>query len=382
MHIAFLTPEYPHANIANSGGLGTSIKNLASALIAAGVEVTVFVYAQKKTMVFEDNGIQFHLIEDRNYKAFKWCLYRKYIQNYCNSIIKKQNIDLIEAPDWTGITAFMKFKVPLIIRFHGSDTYFCHIEKRAQKRKNFWFEKLATRGAQAFIAPTAYAGSLSATLFNIQNKIIKTIHYGLELSQFENENPLTFDHGMILYIGTIIRKKGVFELPAILQKVTEQNPAAKLVLIGMDSGDISTNSPSTWKLVEQEFKKLELSNYTYLGQITYDCVRKFLPQANVCIFPSFAETLGMVTIESMSLQKPVVNTNLGWAQELMVDGQSGYLVDPKNHTLFAQRILTILNDDDFAAQMGRKANEYVNENFDIKKIAQQNIQFYNQFVKR
>ncbi|MCW2119455.1 glycosyltransferase family 4 protein [Flavobacterium sp. 7A] len=382
MHIAFLTPEYPHANIANSGGLGTSIKNLASALIAAGVQVTVFVYAQKKTLVFEDNGIQFHLIEDRSYKAFKWLLYRKYIQNYCNSIIKKQNIDLIEAPDWTGITAFMKFKVPLIIRFHGSDTYFCHIEKRPQKRKNFWFEKLATRGAQAFIAPTAFAGSLSATLFNIQNKIIKTIHYGLELSLFENENPLTFDHGMILYIGTIIRKKGVFELPAILQKVTEQNPAAKLVLIGMDSGDISTNSPSTWKLVEQEFKKLELTNYTYLGQITYDCVRKFLPQANVCIFPSFAETLGMVTIESMALQKPVVNTNLGWAQELMVDGQSGYLVDPKNHTLFAQRILTILNDGDFAAQMGRKANEYVKEHFDIKKIAQQNIQFYNQFIKR
>ena len=41
----------------------------------------------------------------------------------------------IEAPDWTGITAFMRLKAPLVIRFHGSDTYFCHLEKTASKNK-------------------------------------------------------------------------------------------------------------------------------------------------------------------------------------------------------------------------------------------------------
>jgi glycosyltransferase involved in cell wall biosynthesis len=43
-----------------------------------------------------------------------------------------------------------------------------------------------------------------------------------------------------------------------------------------------------------------------------------MKQAQVCIFPSFAETLGMVTIESMALQKPVVNTSIGWAPELII----------------------------------------------------------------
>jgi glycosyltransferase involved in cell wall biosynthesis len=56
-----------------------------------------------------------------------------------------------------------------------------------------------------------------------------------------------------------------------------------------------------------------------------------MKQAQVCIFPSFAETLGMVTIESMALQKPVVNTSIGWAPELIIDG-SGFL-HPQNHSI-------------------------------------------------
>jgi glycosyltransferase involved in cell wall biosynthesis len=378
MHIAFLTPEYPHSNIPASGGLGTSIKNLAEALVRKEVKVTVFVYAQKEAMVFEDNGIHFHLIGDKNYSAFKWFWYRKHIQNYCNAIIQKNNIDLIEVPDWTGISAFMQFSTPVVMRFHGSDTYFCHIEKREQKRKNFWFEKIAVRGANAFIAPTNYAANISKELFTIKNKVVKTIHYGIELSHFQNENPLTFDRGMILYIGTIIRKKGVFELPTILQKVTAQYPDATLFLIGQDAPDIHTQSPSTWQLLEDQFRILNIANYTYLGQVTYPCVKRFIQQANVCVFPSYAETLGMVTIESMALQKPVVNTNIGWAQELMVDGESGFLVHPGNHQQFADRILEILNNPDFGAAIGKKAAQYVDQHFDIKKIVIQNIEFYKE----
>ncbi|MCG9793884.1 glycosyltransferase family 4 protein [Flavobacterium algicola] len=378
MHIAFLTPEYPHSKIANSGGLGTSIKNLAEALVRKEVKVTVFVYAQKEAMVFEDNGIQFHLIEDKNYSAFKWFWYRKHIRNYCNSIIKKNKIDLIEVPDWTGISAFMKFSTPVVMRFHGSDTYFCHIEKREQKRKNFWFEKIATRGANAFIAPTDYAAHLSTELFSIKKKVVKTIHYGIELSHFQNEDPLTFDRGMILYIGTIIRKKGVFELPIILQKVTAQYPDATLFLIGQDAPDIQTQSSSTWQLVEEQFKMFNITNYTYLGPVAYSGVQEFMRQANVCVFPSYAETLGMVTIESMALQKPVVNTSIGWAQELMVDGESGFLVHPGDHQQFADRIVEVLKSPDLGAEMGKKAAQYVGEHFDINKIVIQNIEFYKE----
>ena len=85
--------------------------------------------------VFEENGIVFHFISDKKYRLGKWFFYRKHLQNYINSVVKKEKIDVIEAPDWTGVTAFMNFTVPLVIRFHGSDTYFCHIKKRKYENR-------------------------------------------------------------------------------------------------------------------------------------------------------------------------------------------------------------------------------------------------------
>ena len=380
MHIAFLTPEYPHEKMTHAGGLGTSIKNLAETLAQHNIDITVLVYGQKKPEIFTENNIHFHLIQDKSYVFAKWFFHRKYIQKYCNRIIKELNIDILEAPDWTGITAFMKFKIPLVIRFHGSDTYFCHLEKRKQKFKNYWFEKLAINKAVAFIAPTTYAGIVSKELFAIKNKSIKTIYYGLELSRFENSDPTLFEKGLLLYIGTVIRKKGVFELPEIFKKVRLQFPEAKLILIGGDSSDVQTGSHSTWQLLQKEFDTNDLEKVTYLGKIPYQDIQNYIKQAHVCIFPSFAETLGMVTIESMALQKSVVNTNIGWAQELIADGENGFLVHPQDHSLYADRILELLADTNLCLTMGANARKRVEAVFDIEKIVQQNILFYQSII--
>jgi glycosyltransferase involved in cell wall biosynthesis len=320
------------------------------------------------------------LIKAQKYKFLGWFLHRKHIQNYLNKYIASEGIDLVEAPDWTGITAFMNLKVPVVIRFHGSDTYFCHLEQRKQKAKNFWFEKLAINKAQAFIAPTHFAGELSKKLFGIKSKAIRTIHHGLELNQFQNTNPLVYEKGLVLYIGTIIRKKGVLELPDIFKKVRSKYPKARLVLIGSDSYDIMTNSKSTWKLMEQECSSEDLSAISYLGKIPYQEVQEYIKKAHVCVFPTFAETLGMVTIESMALQKPVVNSNIGWAQELIVDGESGYLVYPKDHDGLADKIVGLLQDDILCSAMGKAARVRVETVFDIEKIVAQNVDFYKSII--
>ncbi|WP_264566726.1 glycosyltransferase family 4 protein [Flavobacterium sp. N3904] len=380
MHIAFLTSEYPHERVHHAAGIGTSIKNLVVALAKEGVTVSVFVYGQDEEAVFLEEGVKIYLIKNQKYKVFGWFLHRKYIQNYLNKYIVSEGVDLVEAPDWTGITAFMDLKAPLVIRFHGSDTYFCHLEQRKQKLKNFWFEKLAIAKAQAFIAPTRFAGELSKKLFGIKNKKIQTIHYGLELSQFQNNTPLVYEKGLILYIGTIIRKKGILELPAIFNKVRKKYPGTRLVLIGSDSYDIQTKSKSTWKLVQQECHNEDLSSISYLGKIPYREVQEYIKKAHVCVFPTFAETLGMVTIESMALQKPVVNSNIGWAQELIVDDESGYLVYPKEHDMFADKIVGLLQDENLCSSIGRNAKTRVETVFDIKKTVNQNVDFYKTLI--
>lgn len=381
MHVAFLTPEYPHEKVSHAAGIGTSIKNLTTALVSNGYSVSVFVYGQKTSEIIIENGCTIYLIAKKKYRFATWFFYRKFLQQYLNSKIISEKIDLIEAPDWTGITAFMNLKAPLVIRFHGSDTYFCHLEKRKQKFKNYWFEKLAVNKAVAFIAPTTYAGVVSKELFAIKNKTIKTIHYGLELDKFKNPNPENYEKGLILYIGTIIRKKGVLELPSILNKVRENHPEAHLVLIGGDSYDIRTKSDSTWGLLQKELKTEDRNSVSYLGKIPYQEVQNYIKKAHVCVFPTFAETLGMVTIEAMAMQKPVVNSAIGWAQELIIDGESGFLVHPKDHCLFSDRIISLMGDPVLVKEIGIKAVERVTAVFDIEKKAVENILFYESLIK-
>ena len=380
MKVGFITSEYPHPKVIRAAGIATSIKNLVTALVKKNVNVTVFVYHQNDNGIVDDDGVKIHLIKKETYSLFTWYFYRKHLQEYVNSVVAKEGIHILEAPDWTGISAFMRFKVPLVIRFHGSDAYFCKLENRKQKFKNFLFEKIALKKASAYIAPTTYAGVETAKIFGLDKNKIKTIHYGLQLENFVNETPKVFNRKTLLYIGTIIRKKGVLELAEIFNKIIEQNPEVKLTLIGNDASDIKTGEKSTYQLMNQIFSEKAKACVNYLGKIPYDQVKEHIKRAHVCIYPSFAETLGMVTIESMAMQKPVVNTSIGWAQELIDDGINGYLVHPAEIDQYTTQILKLLNDETLCSQIGQAAKRKVETLFDIEKNADINIDYYKSII--
>ncbi len=382
MHIGYITSEYPHPKVTHAAGIATSIKNLAVALVKKGMQVTVFVYHQNTTEVIEYEGVIIHLIAKKQYPVLTWYFYRKLLQNYINRVVKSKQIDLIESPDWTGITAFMRFNVPLVIRFHGSDAYFCKLDKRKQKFKNFVFEKMALKKAKAYFAPTSFAGEETAKIFGLHRNKIKTIHYGLQLEQFSNPHPEVYDTKTVLYIGTIIRKKGVLELAEIFNKIIKSEPNAKLKLIGGDSGDLHTGNASTYALMRSLFTPQAKANVSYLGKIPYAEVQEHIKNAHVCTFPSFAETLGMVTIESMALQKPVVNTSIGWAQELIDDGVNGYLVYPSDIDTYSQKILELLEDPALCLALGKAARQKVETTFDINTNAVINIEYYQSVIKK
>ncbi len=379
MHIAYLTPEYPHPALGNSGGMGTSIKNLVQAIVQEGHQVTLFIYGQNEDKVFSENLITFHLIKQRSYLFGGFYFYRKYIASYINNNIR--GVDLIEAPDWTGITAFMHLKRPLVIRFHGSDTYFCHVEKRKQKFKNAFFESQAVKRARAFIAPTHYAGEVSMKLFNLPLDKLSIIPYGLELENFNNEAPESYSKYQLLNIGTLIRKKGVFQLVKIFNDVIEFFPEAELLFIGADSPDVQTGNPSTWELMHDITSAKARAKCHYHGKIPYDQVQRHIKEAHICVFPSLAETLGMVTIEAMALKKVVVNTNLGWAQDLIDDDINGFMYHPDDTAAYVKKITELFENPELIQSVGNNARLKIEKSFDIKKKVAENLEFYKTVIQ-
>jgi glycosyltransferase involved in cell wall biosynthesis len=380
--IAFLTPEYPHPQVVSSAGIGTSIKNLVEALVKKNMKVTVFVYHQERNAILEEKGLTIHLIAKKPRRFFTWYFYRKQLQNYINAVVKTENISLLEAADWTGITAFMKLNIPLVIRFHGTDAYFCKLENRKQKFKNFVLEKIALKKASAYISPTIFTKEETAKLFSLKPDKIKVVPNGIDLQNFKNETPTIFEAKTLLYVGTLIRKKGVLELAKIFNKVIEKEPLAKLILIGSDTADVKTNTASTYKLMQDIFSDKAKEHTNYLGKIPYTEIVTHIKNAHVCIFPSFAETFGMVTVESMALQKPVINTNMGWASGIIDDGINGYLVHPTETKLYVESIIHLFNDENLCVKLGAAARRKAEHNFNIDTIANENINFYKNVISK
>ena len=377
MHLGFLTPEYPHSSTGLAAGLGTSIKNMIEALIRNGVTVSVFIYGQQEDNIFTEKGIKFHFIRQRNYKMFGWYLHRKCLQNYLNKYIVVDKIDAIEAPDWTGITAFMKLRCPLVIRMNGSDAYFCKLENRPQKQKNFWFEKLALEGADHLLSVSKFTAEETRKIFKLK-KEIKVIPNAIDAKRFLPAHEKVQENN-ILYFGSLIRKKGVLELPEIFNRITTQVPAVQLRLAGRDVPDISTGK-STKELMQAKFTPSASNKVEWLGSLAYEAVLEEIAKANVVVLPSFAEALPMTWIEAMAMEKALVTSDIGWAKEVMTDGKTGFTVDPKDHKNYADKVIMLLSDPALSKQGGKAARKRVLEKFSTEVVVEQNMKFYKGVV--
>jgi glycosyltransferase involved in cell wall biosynthesis len=386
MNIAFLTSEYPHPKILKSAGIGTSVKNLAVALAKRNYNITVFVYGQDCDEVFVENGVEIHKIKYVKFQFLSWFFYRKKIQNYINRFILKNNISCIEAPDWTGVTAFMKFKCHLVIRLHGSDAYFCSLEGRKQKFKNYFFEKVALKSADSIISVSSFTAKKTTTLFNLSANI-KIIHNGIDMHYFNTKlitgisktTNKAVKTNQLLYFGTIIRKKGVLELAEIFNEVIKEEPTTTLTLLGKDVVDIFENK-STLQLFKNKLSKEAKLQLTHIGEVTYDEVKSYINKATVVVLPSFAEAFPMTWLEAMAMGKALVTSNIGWATELMIDGETGYMEHPKNHIEFANKIIVLLQNKELNSTFGLNAKKRIATHFSIEIIGDENSKYFQSIV--
>ena len=383
MKIGFLTPEYPHEKTGNSGGLGTSIKNLAHALTALGHEVVILVYEQKQDAVFFDKAVEVHQIKNIKFKGLSWYLTRKKLEKTINSLYEKNKIEIVEATDWTGITSFITpKKCPIVIKLNGSDTYFCHLDKRPVKWINKFHEKRALQNADGHVSVSDYTAQMTNEIFK-QNNTFTIIHNGIDMSLFQKEDRITSENNnIILYFGTLIRKKGLLELPSVFNIIHEKNPDAQLVLVGKDTSDIISGNASTWQMMEGLFSPNALKQVTYFGPVAYSEVRKQIEKATVCVFPTYAEALPVSWLEAMAMEKAVVASNIGWGNEIVENGISGFLAHPSDHQEYADRILQLLADTSLRKNMEYQAKERILSHFEIQLIANQNLNFYKKIIEK
>jgi glycosyltransferase involved in cell wall biosynthesis len=84
---------------------------------------------------------------------------------------------------------------------------------------------------------------------------------------------------------------------------------------------------------------------------------------DVFVLSSLVEGLSLSILEAMAAAKPVVVTDVGGNREIVVDGETGFIVPPKNPAAIAEKVCLLLNDRTLAEDMGKKGRQRVNSFF-------------------
>jgi len=110
-------------------------------------------------------------------------------------------------------------------------------------------------------------------------------------------------------------------------------------------------------------------NFHWLGSLDYpDKVREFLTEIDVYALISGIDMSPLTLQEAQLMEKPVIATNVGGIPELMIDGETGFLIEKGNSKDLLIKLSILLNNLENSKQMGKKGREFVRNNFNLDKI--------------
>ncbi len=375
MRICYICPEYP---IGPQGGIGTFTQLIARELVKNGHSVRVIgVYKHSYCApdYEEDFGVKVWRLRESNMK-FGWVA--AWIKQYW--IIKKwaknNEIDIVEAPDSRGWYAlWKKFPVPLVLRFHGSQTFIAHILHKKVNRLTYLFESMSYQRADALVSVSYFNEKATRNLFSIHKKIA-IIHNGLN---FQTLSQIDRKKNVIVFSGTLNTFKGFSDFLDALLLLANQVHSFEVHIYGKDAY-LDNKRLSSELITELSENSILKGKINYHGHVSRDELFEVYQQASVAVFPSHVEAFGLAPLEAMMFECPVIFTNNTTGNELIDNGTNALLVSPNKPDELKNAILQIFNNPDDAAKMGKNAREHVISKFDLQVQVKKNIDFYTKVL--
>jgi glycosyltransferase involved in cell wall biosynthesis len=342
---------------------------LASHLVAAGHEaIIVFVFPGQADLPF--SGRTFHLGGNPG----KRILDRKAWKKLAN-IIKTESPDIIQANAGDTLKYAVCSKLlynwnqPIV--FRNASTISLYIKSSIARLFHGFFFNYASR----IISVSNTSASDFAKLFPQYKKRIVTIPIGIEepvLSRGSDRLPTQNPPLRIIHVGGFSFEKNHRGLIRIFEKLLEKNPHAVLELVGNGilKGEIEA-------LVRD--KGLD-DKVSFLG-FRNDAM-ELIQKADVLILPSIIEGLPGVILEAFYCKTPVVANNVGGIAEIVINGETGYLIDRDQEDLFADAILRAATPGTEKDRLTEKAHELVRSQYLNTRVAKQFANTYLDLMEK
>ncbi len=381
MKILFINYEFPPLG----GGGGTTSKYLAKALVEQGQEVKVLTAGFKNLSQKEVvDGYEIIRVKCKR-KIESQCSQREMFSFVFNAI--RPMLEIIDnwKPDIvhiffalpTGPLGYIakKFRnVPYIIYLLGADV------PGFLANEMDWEHKLLNGVSQQIWSKANGVVANSYGLAKLGNKTfsdipIKVITNGINLNDFNKARNNKIDGKLnLLFIGRLVPQKGLLTLlksiDILVNKKAQKN--IKLKVIG---------EGSERKIAEQYIinKKIK-GNIEFLGWVKLEELNNFYNSVDIFVLPSTFEGMPSVVLQAMACGLPVVSTKVFGSEDLIKDGQNGYLVDIGDFNMIAEKIYYLFNNKNRIIQMGDESLRIVQE-YNWENIAKKFIDYYKNSIK-
>ena len=377
MKILMLTWEYPPRII---GGISRVVHDLSKRLIKDGHDVTVVTYKDGDAPEFEDDkGVKVYRID--NYMInpnnfIDWVMQMNFnMIAKVNQIISEQgNFDVIHAHDWlvtyAAKTIKNSYNIPLVSTIHATEAgrnSGIHDETQRYINDTEW---LLTYESTEVIVNSNYMKGELQRLFGLPFEKINVVPNGVNLTTFNNvERDYEFrrrfamdNEKIILFMGRLVYEKGVQHLISAMPKILNGYHDVKLVIAGK-GGMIDE--------LKAQVDSMGISEKVYFaGYLEGKDVAKMYKAADISVFPSTYEPFGIVALEAMLSERPVVVSDIGGLNEIVSHRENGMKSYAGNPNSIADSILELLYDHQLYDNIVKKAKNKVRNEYNWNKIAQ------------
>lgn len=184
----------------------------------------------------------------------------------------------------------------------------------------------------------------------------------------------------ITFIGKIEVRKGVLELAAAIPMVLDAAPDTKFRFIGRTM-PVPGTATDTVSMMKRSLAR-HTSQVEFTGDLDYPDVLAALRETDIGVFPSYWENFPYVCMEAMAAARGVVGSASGGMAEIIDDGRTGVLVQPKDPKAIARALLTLLNAPKRRIAMGAAARRHIVNTYGANTIAPQQAASYQRAIKR
>ena len=167
---------------------------------------------------------------------------------------------------------------------------------------------------------------------------------------------------MVMYVGRLVPHKGV---EFLLEAVEMMRPTAHLVIVG--------KGPWLETLKDSANRLRVADRVVFAGSVPWSELPNYYRAADVCVLPSISrlEAFGLVGLEAMASERPVVLSDIPGVREVIEDGQEGLLARPTDPEDIANKVNVLLDGPQLRAEMGAKGRKRVLENFTWDVVGRQ-----------